>query len=152
MRPLALVLVAWMLSSCAAGLASPNRDTEAKRFRALPDKACIYVVPPNGSTAVTVAMDGRNVARLEETSFLRLDVPPGRHVLTVAAASLLPFFLRQTPDALTVEAEAGHCYYLRALWEKAERGWRPFRVYWAKVPEAEGQREINIRRLILPAM
>ncbi len=150
MRLLGLVLVAWALSACATGPADPTVDAEAKQFRALADKACIYVVPSISSTAVTVALDGRNVATLEESNFLRLDVPPGRHVLGVTPASLLPAFLHETPDTLTVEAETGHCYYLRALWGEAERGWRPLRVYWASVPEAEGRREINIRRLALP--
>jgi hypothetical protein len=151
-RLLGLVLVAWALSACATGPADSTLDAEAKRFQPRADEACIYVVPSINFTAITVALDGRKVATLEETNFLRLDVPPGRHVLAVSPASLLPTFLRETPDTLTLEAEAGHCYYLRALWREAERGWRPFRVYWAPVPQAEGQREINIRKLILPTL
>ena len=151
MRPLGLVLVAWVLSACATGPADTSLDAEAKLFRALADKACIYVVPSNSTVAVTVTMDGRNVATLEAANFLRLDVPPGRHVLAVTPASLLPAFLRETPDTITVEAEAGHCHFLRTLWTQDERGWRPFRVHLGRVTEAEGQREINIRTLTLPA-
>lgn len=150
MRLLGLVLVAWVLSACATGLANPTLDAEAKLFQALADKACIYVVPANSSTAVTVLMDGRNVATLEAANFLRLDVPPGRHVLAVTPASLVPAFLRKTPDTITVEAEAGQCYFLRALWREDERSWRSFRVYLARVTEAEGQREVAIRSLTLP--
>jgi hypothetical protein len=149
-RRLGLMLVVWVLAGCATRPADLSLDADAKQFRASPDKACIYVVPSINFTAIAVALDGRKVATLEETTFLRLDVPPGRHVLAASSASLLPAFLRETPDTLRLKTEAGHCYYLRALWRQSEGGWRPFRVFWAPVPAAEGQREINIRRLILP--
>ena len=150
MRLLGLLFVAYALAACATGPANPTLEAEAKQFQARADSACIYVVPSISFTAITVALDGRKVATLDETSFLRLDVPPGRHVLAASPASLLPAVLGEPPDTLTLETEAGHCYYLRARWREAEGGWRPFRVYWAPVPAAEGQREINIRRLILP--
>jgi hypothetical protein len=90
------------------------------------------------------------VATLEDATFLRLEVPPGRHVLAVARASLLPGFLRETPETLPVEVEVGQCYFLRALWREDERSWQSYRVYLARVTAAEGEREIAIRRLILP--
>lgn len=150
MRLLGLVLVAGVLSACATGPADSSLNAEAKLFRALADKACIYVVPSNSDIAVTVSMDGRNVATLKAANFLRLDVPPGRHVLGVTPAGLLPAFVREKPDTIPLEAEAGHCYYFRALWTQDERGWQLFRVYLGRVTEAEGQREIDIRTLILP--
>ena len=64
--------------------------------------------------------------------------------------SLLPGILRETPETLAVEAEAGLCYFLRALWREDERSWRSYRVYLARVTAAEGEREAAIRRLILP--
>jgi hypothetical protein len=149
-RLLGLVLIAWVLSACATGPADPSLDAEAKLLQAPADKACIYVVPSNSTIAVAVSMDGRNVATLEAASFLRLDVPPGRHVLAATLASLLPAFLRETPDTIPVDAEVGHCYFLRTLWREDERSWRSYRVYWATMTEAEGQREIDILRLTLP--
>jgi len=149
-RLLGLVLVAWALLSCATRSSDPTLDAEAKLFQALAGKACIYVVPSNSPTAVTVAMDSRNVATLEAANYLRLDVTPGRHILAVTPASLVPGFLREAPDTITVEAEAGHCYFLRALWREEDRDWRPFRVYLARVTEGEGRREIDIRTLTLP--
>ncbi len=151
MRLLGLVLVTWALAGCASGRADPSLDAEAKQFRPLADKACLYVTPSISSMSVTIALDGRKVATLVDTTFLRLDVPPGRHVLAVSPASLLPAFLKETPDTITVEAEASHCYYLRVLWGEGQQGWREFRVYWARVTETVGQREINIRRMVLPA-
>ncbi len=151
MRLLALVLVAEVLSGCATEPASPTLDAEAKRFQARADSACIYVVPSNSATAVTVLLDGRTVATLEDATYLRLEVPPGQHVLAVSRSSLLPAALRETPETLPVEAEAGQCYFLRTLWREDERGWRTYQVYLARVPAAEGEREIAIRRLILPS-
>lgn len=149
-RLLGLVLVAELLSGCATGPADPTLDAEVKRFQARADTACIYVVPSNSAAAVTVLLDGRTVATLDDTAFLRLEVPPGRHVLAVTRASLLPAFFGETPETLTVEAEAGQCYFLRALWREDERSWRSYRVYLASVTEAEASREVAIRRLILP--
>jgi len=150
LRLLGLVLVAELLSGCATKAANLILDEEAKRFQARADTACIYVVPSNSATAVAVLLDGRTVATLEDATFLRLEVSPGRHVLAVTSASILPGFLRETPETLSLDAEAGQCYFLRVLWREDERGRQPFRVYLARVTSAEGEREIAIRRLILP--
>ena len=147
---LGVVLVAWALSACAAGPADRSLDAEANLFRALAGKACIYVVPSNSTAAVTVTMDGRKVGTLGEANYLRLDVLPGRYVLSVTPFSLAPAFLRGTPESVTVEAEASHCYFLRALWTQDERNWRSFRIYLGRVTEEEGEREVNVRTLILP--
>ncbi len=149
-RLLALVLVAEVLSGCATKPADLTLDVEAKRFQARADTACIYVVPSNSGTAVSVLLDGRGVATLEDTTYLRLEVPPGRHVLAVSRESLLPGFLRESPEPLLLEAEAGQCYFLRALWREDEASWQSYRVYLARVSAAEGEREIVIRSLILP--
>lgn len=111
-RLLGLVLVAELLSGCATKAANPTLGAEAKQFQARADTACIYVVPSNSATAVTVLLDGRVVATLEGATFLRLEVPPGRHVLAVSPASALRRFLRETPETLPLEAEAGQCYFL----------------------------------------
>ncbi len=149
-RFLGLVLVAALLAGCATGAADPTLDADAKRFQARADTACIYVVPSNSGTAVTVLLDGRRVATLEDTTYLRLEVPPGGHVLAVSRESLLPGFLRESPESLPLEAEAGQCYFLRALWREDQASWQSYRVYLARVSAAEGQREIVIRSLILP--
>ena len=90
------------------------------------------------------------VGTLGEANYVRLDVLPGRYVLSVTPFSLAPAFLRGTPESVTVEAEASHCYFLRALWTQDERNWRSFRIYLGRVTEEEGEREVNVRTLILP--
>jgi hypothetical protein len=150
MRLVGLVLVAGVLSACASASVDPSRDAEAKLFRAPADKACIYVVPTTTIPAVTVTMDGRKVGTLEVANYFRLDVSPGRHVLSVAPPSLMPFLSPDTRDGVGVDTEAGRCYFLRTIWTDDPQRLRQFRVFLEQVAEAEGQREVNVRMLTLP--
>lgn len=150
MRVLGLVLVAGVLSACASASVDSSRDAEAKLFRAPQDKACIYIVPTNTISAVSITMDGRKVGTLEAANFWRLDVSPSRHVLSVAPAGLMPVVFRETRDNLAVDTEVGHCYFLRTVWTEDSQRWRQFRVFLERVTEAEGQREVNVRMLTLP--
>lgn len=150
MRLLGLVLVAGVLSACAGAAVDPSGDAEAKLFRAPADKACIYVVPTNTIPAVTVTMDGRKVGTLDAEYFFRLDVSPGRHMLSVAPPSLMPVLFRETGDGVAVDTEAGRCYFLRTVWTEDPQRLRQFRVFLERVAETEGQREVNVRMLTLP--
>jgi len=151
MRMLGLLLVAGLISSCASSPADPSLDAAAKLFRAPTDKACIYVVPSSSDEAVTVTLDGRKMATLGERDFLCLDIAPGRHVLYVTPTSLVPEFLRATGDDVTLEAEAGRCYFLRTVWTEFGRSWRRPRVYLERTTEEEGRRAVNVRSLVVPA-
>lgn len=149
MRILGLVLVTWMLSACAGGPANQSLDAEAKLFLPPADKACIYVVPSFRTSGFTVSMDGRKVGTLGNENYFRLDVAPGPHVLSVTHASLVPF-VREPRDDVTVDAEVGHCYYLRTAWKEAEGDWRQFRVYWERLSDQEGRRAVNVLWLTQP--
>jgi hypothetical protein len=149
MRPVGLVFVAWMLSACASAPADPSLDAEAKQYRAPADKACIYVVPSSGTPSVAISMDGRKVATLSVEQYLRLDVAPGRHVLDVTRASALPAVLRTTRE-VTVDTEAGHCYFLRTALPVSGEEWREFRVRLERMNEDEGQRAVNVRWRAVP--
>jgi hypothetical protein len=149
-RLLGLVLLAELLSGCVTGFASPALDAEAKLFQAHADTACIYVVPSNSSASVTILLDSRTVATLDNPTYLRLNAPPGQHVFAVTRATLLPTFLGETPNALMVEVEAGQCYFFRTVWRQDEQSWQTYQVYLVRVTAAEGEREINIRQLVLP--
>ena len=146
----ALVLVAALLSACASGRADPSLDADAKLFRAAVNSASIYIVPSSNIANVVVTLDGRKVGTLPMENYLRLEVAPGRHVLSVSRDTLVPAVLRETRDDVTVDAEAGHCYFLRTAWTDAGENWREFRVYWESMTESEGQRAVNVRWLTLP--
>jgi hypothetical protein len=150
LRTLGLVLVAGVLASCAAPTADPSLDAAAKLFHAPADKAWIYVVPAVSTSEVTVTLDGRSVGTLGRQNFLRLEVPPGRHVLYVTPVSLLAVFSHEPRDDMTVEVEPGQCYYFRTTWTEFERTWRHLRVYLERMKEEDGRQAVNVRTLLLP--
>ena len=151
MKRLGLALVAGVLvAACAAHTTDPSLDAAAKTFRAAAGQACVYVVPTSSTYEVTVRLDGRKVGTLGTENFLRLDVPPGRHTLSAAPDSLLPTVTGAPPENLTVEAEAGQCYFLRTVWTDFDRSWRQPRVYLERIKEDEGQQAVNVRTLTLP--
>jgi len=145
-----LALVACMLVSCAARPTDPSLDAAAKTFRASDGKACIYVVPSSSTYEVMVRLDGRKVGTLVTENFLRLDVPSGRHVLSVTPSSLLPVFTGAPPEELAMEVEANHCYFLRTTWTEFDRSWRQPRVYLESMKQDEGQQAVNVRTLTQP--
>jgi hypothetical protein len=150
MRVLGVMLVAGALSACAGQTAAPSLDAEAKLFRAHADKACMYVLPSSRVSTVTIFMDERKVGTLETGDYLRLDVPPGAHVLYVMRPSPLPSFVREKKDDLTITLEAGRCYFLRTAWRAVEEVLQEFRLYLEEMPAGEGQQAVNVRWLVPP--
>lgn len=151
MRTLGLVLVLGLLSGCASSGADPRLDADAKQFRAPIDKAWIYVAPTSSLTEVVVRLDGRKVATLTDQHYLRLEVAPGRHVLSATSTSFMPAMFRGKPDEATLETEAGRCYYFRTGWTDAGSSWGGRRVTLDRVSDAEGQRAVNVLWLMLPS-
>ena len=150
MRILGLVLVAGMLSACAAHTADPSLDAEAKLFRAHPDKACVYVLPPSRVSAATIVMDGRKVGTLGRGDYLRLDASPGTHVLYVTRPSPVPAFLREKRDDLKIVVEAGRCYFVRTAWRETDEVLQEFRLFLEQMPDDEGRRAVNVRWRVSP--
>jgi len=150
MRILGLVLVLALLWGCAGSGADPRLDAEAKLFRAPVDKAWIYIAPTAGITEVVVRLDGRKVGTLADRYYLRLEVAPGRHVLAATPTSVMPTMFRDTRGDLTLETAAGHCYYFRTAWTDDASSWRERRVSLDRLPEAEGQRAVNVLWLMTP--
>jgi hypothetical protein len=151
MRTLGVLLAVSILSACAGRPVDSGRDAEAKLFRPPADKACVYIIPSSDIAKVSVTVDGRQVATLGNENFLRLEMSPGRHLLSVARTSLVSVLVREARSDLTVEAEAGRCYFLRTAWTDAGDHWREYRAYWETLSEAEGRRAVNVRWLLLPA-
>jgi hypothetical protein len=147
---LGVLLIVSLLSACASRPVEADRDAEAKLFRPPADQACVYIVPSSNVTMVSVSVDGRQIAALGNENYLRLELTPGRHNLSVARSSILPAVLRETPRDLTLDAEPGRCYFLRTAWTDVEPGWRDYHVYWETLNEEEGRRAVNVRWLLLP--
>ena len=151
MRILSLVLVVGLLSGCASSGADPRLDADAKRFRAPSDKAWIYIAPTASLTEVVVRLDGRKVGTLADQHYLRLEVAPGRHVLSATPSSLMPALFRDTRGDVTLETEAGQCYFFRTSWTEDASSWRQRRVTLDRLSETEGQRAVNVLWLMLPS-
>jgi hypothetical protein len=69
------------LSGCAA-LAPSSQDTEAKTFRALPDRGVIYLVrgePAYSDRPVPVWLGPRLMLITHPDTYYRWEVPPGAH-------------------------------------------------------------------------
>jgi uncharacterized protein DUF2846 len=150
MRTLGLLLVVGLLSGCAGSGADPRLDAEAKMFRAPIDKAWIYLAPTAGYSEVVISLDGQKVGTLLDQYYLRLEVAPGRHALSVTLFSLMPAMFRDKPEDVTLETEAGHCYFFRTAWREDANSWRQRRVALDRLPQVEGQRAVNPLWLTLP--
>jgi uncharacterized protein DUF2846 len=150
MRTLGLVLVVGLLWGCASSGADPRLDADAKRFRAPIDKTWIYVAPTASLTDVVVRLDGRKVGTLADQHYLRLEVAPGRHVLSATPTSLMPAIFRDKGNDVTLETEAGQCYFFRTAWTEDASSWQQRRVTLDRLSEAEGQRAVNVLWLMLP--
>ena len=95
---LGMVLMALVTAACASSRADQSLDADAKLFRAPADRAWIYIVPSSNIASVTVTMDGRKIGTLAMENYLRLEVAPGRHVLSVARTTLAPSVFREAGD------------------------------------------------------
>ncbi|MBX9811036.1 MAG: DUF2846 domain-containing protein [Burkholderiales bacterium] len=80
-----LVLSLAALGGCASTpQASPQRDAEAKQFRAHPATSAIYVYRTDRhaeESGTDLYVDGRLIGATLQQSFFRIDVNPGMHVL-----------------------------------------------------------------------
>jgi hypothetical protein len=150
MHILGLVLVMGLLSGCAGSGADPRLDAEAKMFRAPIDKAWIYFAPTPSQSEVVIRLDGRTVGTLLDKYYLRLEVAPGRHALSVTPSSLMPNMFWDKPEDVTLETEAGRCYYYSTAWREDVSSLRQRRVTLDRLSQAEGQRAVNALWLTLP--
>jgi len=51
---------------------------------------------------------------------------------------------------VTLETEAGRCYFFRMVWTEDASSWRQRRVALDRLSDAEGQRAVNPLWLMLP--
>jgi hypothetical protein len=79
------VSAAMVFTPPTAPLASAQADAEAKRFKALPGKASIYVIREDAFTAqgslFQVSVDGNSQGKLSRGTYFLFTVPPGKHVI-----------------------------------------------------------------------
>jgi hypothetical protein len=123
--------VALVLAACAP-LPQTAADVQAKRIESAPGKAVIYLVrtrPDLGPLPTPVKLNDRMLGSTHPGTYFRLEVEPGRHVLTGFA---------QDNGSITLDVQADRFYFVR---HSVSGTWREnsphsfFRI----IPENEGR-------------
>ncbi|TAJ28660.1 MAG: DUF2846 domain-containing protein [Reyranella sp.] len=79
---LLLVLAACQTSAPPVTLAAPAQDAAGKQFAPPPPgMAAVYFYNPDASPVVGVAVDGREIGRLDTRTWMRVEIVAGHHVL-----------------------------------------------------------------------
>lgn len=112
MRALSYLLTgSILLTGCASvPMAGPGADAEGKRFDPPPPGQSVLYLYRNSllgsEVAFTLADNQQPIGSLADKTWIRVEVPPGQHVITCAAPSHAP--LTQTPaQAATVDVAPG---------------------------------------------
>lgn len=110
-----LLLTALLVIAGCAQLPPPPEDAAAKRFEALPDRAVIYLArpAPEPTFIVPVMLNDRMIGSTYHGTYLRIEIPAGRHVLRGMAGD---------SGGITLDAAAGQIYYV----EHRAYGYRTF--------------------------
>lgn len=111
-----LVAASFLLSACATvPMAGPTADADGKRFDPpLPGQSALYLYRSSvlgSEVAFSLADNQQPVGSLANRTWIRVDVVPGRHVITCSVPSYAP--LTQTPaEAATVDLAPGEIRFL----------------------------------------
>ena len=104
----AFLLVLAVAGCASVPQASPERDAAAKQFRTQPGAATIYVYRPDFGTSggvdtTVLRVDGRLIGDTLPRTYFRLDLRPGRHLMSVDA-----------PDnaSLVIDTSPGELYFV----------------------------------------
>jgi hypothetical protein len=101
------VLPVLLLAACALGHRStPQADADARLYRAVPDKAVVYLIRDWGylfAAEVKVTVDGKEIGETYPGSYFRWELPPGRHVIAS---------LTDPPATLSITTAPGGIYYV----------------------------------------
>jgi hypothetical protein len=105
-----------LLAGCATvPMASPGSDSEGKSFDPpAPGQSVLYLYRSSllgSEVTFTLADNQQTIGTLADKTWIRVEVAPGRHVITCTAPSYAP--LTQTPaQAATVDLAPGETRFL----------------------------------------
>lgn len=111
-----LITASLLLGGCASvPMAGSAADAEGKRFDPpAPGQAALYLYRRSllgSEVALSLADNQQPIGALADKTWIRVDVAPGRHVITCTASSYAP--LTQTPaQAATVDVAPGETRFL----------------------------------------
>lgn len=116
MRAVGYLSTALFLAGCATvPMAGPGADAEGKRFDPpAPGQSVLYLYRSSmlgSEVAFDLANNQQPIGALADKTWIRVDLAPGRHVITCTAPSHAP--LTQTPaQAATVDLAPGETRFL----------------------------------------
>lgn len=130
-----LTLISTVLfSGCrSVPLASMEADTAAKQFKTNPNGAQIYLYRNEllgGQIKIDVRLDGTEVGKTLQNTFLLLDVPPGKHKLESESENI---------STLELNTEKGKNYF---VWQEAKMGLWLARNKLQSVDESTGKKGV----------
>jgi hypothetical protein len=137
---LMLCIATVVLAGCAphAPLAPEQDDRVAKQFETKQGLGAIYIFRKrqftNRSIALPVSLDDQLIGHISEYEYLRVDVKPGRHVVTVKGLANL--------KSVTLNVEVDSIEYVEFLIDG------DYRIY-RSVDEATGQNAIKKRDMAI---
>jgi hypothetical protein len=115
-------------------MAVPQRDTDAKSFAAVADKAVVYIYRDErigAAIKMPLMVDNKNVADTVARSYIRLELSAGNHEIVSKA---------ENESNLTLSAEAGKVYY---VWQEVKMGLMFARSKLQLMPEEKGQASVK---------
>lgn len=102
------VLIAVLILSACTSMSPPRSSTAAApQIESAPGKAVIYIVrtrPDMSYLAAPLALDDRMIGATYAGTYLRLEVPPGRHRITGYA---------QDNGSITIDTQADRVYFVQ---------------------------------------
>lgn len=102
-RNLLITLLVVLLSGCALHQLPPRpEDAVAKRFEAVPDKSVIYLVrhPMEPRYVAPVVLDDLAIGSTYRGTYMRIELPAGKHVLRGMAGDSGSIILTTEPGKL----------------------------------------------------
>ena len=137
---LMFVLLAVAVTGCASvPMASQEKDAAAKTYAVKPDKANIYIYRNENFGAalkMPVAVDGRLVGDTAAKTYLKVEVPPGSHIVTSKT---------ENDASLTLQTAAGKNYF---VWQEVKMGMWAARSQLHQVDDATGKAGVDECKLI----
>lgn len=104
-RPLLIAIFALAVTGCAQ-LPPPAEDASAKRFEPVSGKAVVYLARPpfDHSYIAPVVLGDEPIGATYNRTYLRLELPPGRHELRGMAGD---------SGSIRLDVRAGEIYYVQ---------------------------------------
>jgi hypothetical protein len=141
-------MLVFLFASCASTrivpMATIEQDMFAKKFKSPTNKSILYLIRPNQFHArnlnFSVVVDKLVIGILKDRSYAVLEVPPGKHFISVPGSF-------EGDCILKINAEQGKLHFVKM---SIGGGWSQGTMFIENVNEDEGKALVNECDLIDP--